>query len=359
MPTQTRFLFDAWYPLALSSDVEPGRPFARTLLELPWVLFRDEQGAVHALDDRCPHRFAPLSLGRIEHGRLQCPYHGLRFDGQGRCVFNPHGRGEIPKAAAVRSLPVIERHGIVWVWPGAPAQGDPALLPALADIDPARSGSTFAGYLRSQADVEIVVDNLLDLSHADYLHGAFLGTNGAILAITPTIEELSDRAVRMTLEMPLRDHPAIPMFQPYLPHPDQPAASLFRITWHAPGLIDLRIEVTQPGPEGPVHHSIHGLHLLSPETATTTHYIVVGQRTMATDNPAMSEVFRVGTLAAFLHEDGPMVQGVQSRLRGQRYADMHPVLLSSDGGTARVRRVFDRLLDQQAARQAARQQQAA
>jgi phenylpropionate dioxygenase-like ring-hydroxylating dioxygenase large terminal subunit len=341
----SRFLHNAWYPVAFSSDIAVGAsPFARTLLERPLVFFREQAGALRVLEDRCPHRFAPLSKGSVAGGRLTCPYHGLQFDGTGRCVHNPHGNGEIPKAAVVASLPVTEQNGVVWVWPGNPAQAQEGLLPDLGEIHPKNEGSTFTAYLRSEVDYEIVVDNLLDLTHADFLHPGLLSTKGAILACHPQVEELSDRCVRLTLDLPLREYPAIPTFAPFMPRPLDPAATRFQITWHAPCIIDIVVHTSQEGPHGMVTHSIQGAQLLAPEAAHSTHYHVVGSRTMDADDPSITAMVRMGALHAFAQEDGPMLKAVSERLGEQRYADLQSVLLSSDAGAVRARRAFNRLL---------------
>jgi vanillate O-demethylase monooxygenase subunit len=233
---------------------------------------------------------------------------------------------------------------MVWVWPGDAALAHERLLPDLGDIHPNNEGSTFAGYLRSEVDYEIVVDNLLDLTHADFMHPALLSTNGAILACPPRVEELSDRCVRLTLDLPLRSYPPIPTFAPFMPRPQDPATTRIQITWHAPCIVDIVVHTTQEGPHGTVTHSIQGAQLLAPETADTTHYHVIGSRTMDADSPSTTEIIRRGTLHAFSKEDSPMLKAVGERLGGKRYAELRPVLLSSDAGAMRVRRAFDRLL---------------
>jgi len=103
------YLHNAWYVAAWSDDLAEGLLLARTILKEPVVLYRKADGHVAALQDRCPHRFAPLSMGKIVHGdALQCPYHGLEFNAAGACVLNPHGTKNIPPRARVRSYPVTE-----------------------------------------------------------------------------------------------------------------------------------------------------------------------------------------------------------------------------------------------------------
>jgi phenylpropionate dioxygenase-like ring-hydroxylating dioxygenase large terminal subunit len=105
------FLRNAWYMIAWSDELGD-KPFARTVLDEPVVLFRHEQ-RVAALFDRCPHRFAPLSMGRPTAAGIECPYHGLQFDAGGRCVLNPFSP-VAPAAAKVRTYPVHEADGAVW-----------------------------------------------------------------------------------------------------------------------------------------------------------------------------------------------------------------------------------------------------
>ena len=103
------YLGNAWYVAAWSDDLTEGQLLARTILKEPVVLYRKSDGAVVALGDRCPHRFAPLHMGKIVHGdRVQCPYHGLEFDQTGACVLNPHGtRAEIHKADVIFRAVVV------------------------------------------------------------------------------------------------------------------------------------------------------------------------------------------------------------------------------------------------------------
>lgn len=112
------FLRNAWYPVGWSKDLT-GEPVARTLLDDPVVLFRMPNGTLAALEDRCCHRAAPLSLGKLVGEHLQCGYHGLKFDGTGRCVEVP-GQKAIPAGASVRSYVVCEKWRMAWIWMETP-----------------------------------------------------------------------------------------------------------------------------------------------------------------------------------------------------------------------------------------------
>ncbi|MBT8446222.1 MAG: Rieske 2Fe-2S domain-containing protein, partial [Gammaproteobacteria bacterium] len=130
----TPYLLNCWYAAAWGDELAAG-PVARKLLDRPVALFRDAAGAAHAIGGRCPHRFAPLGEGIVtEDGTLQCPYHGLRFDGSGRCVHNPHQPEHVPDVA-VPTWPVVERHGLVWIWFGDPARAEPEQVPDFGFMD--------------------------------------------------------------------------------------------------------------------------------------------------------------------------------------------------------------------------------
>ena len=124
---------NAWYVVALPDEIDAG-PIGRKVVDIPLVVYWQPDGSPAALLDICPHRFAALSDGVLKDGRLQCPYHGLEFDGTGRCVHNPHGNGARPTALAVRSFPVVERDALIWVWTGDAALADASDIPDFSDV---------------------------------------------------------------------------------------------------------------------------------------------------------------------------------------------------------------------------------
>jgi phenylpropionate dioxygenase-like ring-hydroxylating dioxygenase large terminal subunit len=169
------FLRDCWYIAGWSDDFAAGAPVARTILGEPIVVYRSECGDIAALEDRCCHRLAPLSKGRIEGADLRCMYHGLKFGPSGQCVEIP-GQSVVPPHARVRAYPAVEQDCWVWLWMGDPALADPALIPrALNHGDPDWYMQT--GRLAYEANYELVNDNLLDLSHLSYVHEKTLGRN--------------------------------------------------------------------------------------------------------------------------------------------------------------------------------------
>ncbi len=176
------FLKNCWYVAAWDhelGDHELGdAPLARTILDEPVVFFRDSKGAPIALEDRCSHRHAPLSNGTIDGDCIRCGYHGLLFNRDGACAEVP-GQSKVPPGSAVRSYPVVEKWRWIWIWMGDPAQADEAHIPDFHwNDDPqwVSQGDRFhvgGGY-------RLLVDNLLDLSHVQYVHASTLGTEKVV-----------------------------------------------------------------------------------------------------------------------------------------------------------------------------------
>ncbi len=180
--TRSPALRDHWYPVAEVADVDPG-PLKVTLLGDDHVLWRAPDGTLVAAPDRCPHREAPLSAGRVDEGRLVCPYHGWAFADEGRCVDVPSsGEGAtIPPAAHLPCTRLTERYGLVWISPGDPA-GDVPGVPH--DDDPAfRRINTGVDVWRTAATR--MVDNFLDISHFPWVHTGTFGDG-----LDPTVPKI-------------------------------------------------------------------------------------------------------------------------------------------------------------------------
>ncbi|WP_372731399.1 Rieske 2Fe-2S domain-containing protein [Novosphingobium sp.] len=328
------FLRNAWYVGGFSDELLQG-PIARTVLNEPIVIINDGAGGLSALTDMCPHRFAPLSMGQIDGGTVKCPYHGLVFNAAGRCIHNPHGKGARPDALSLRTYPVRQHDGLIWLWMGEPALADevtPPLYPFLSD--PAQAVQH--GYLKVDANYELVTDNLLDLSHAEFLH-AFIMPEGTASSIIYRAEQVANR-VSAYHTMP--DQPNTPLFELVLGVGVQRVDGFANSHWEAPANLMLETGVTVLDEGDGRVALLPQTHLLTPETETSTHYFWSVARDGSLDLPQLDAMLHAGLSNAFEHEDEPMIKAVQQRMAGRDFFDMGPALLPMDEGSVRARRIL-------------------
>src|SRR5882724_9805794 len=111
--SRRNYPFNCWWVAATAGEVTR-KPVCRWLLEQRVVLFRTEDGAIAALEDRCAHRWAPLSDGKLIGDEIACPYHGFRYNTRGACTHVPT-QSQVPPRLQVRSYPVREYGTFVWM----------------------------------------------------------------------------------------------------------------------------------------------------------------------------------------------------------------------------------------------------
>ncbi|MGH7088805.1 MAG: Rieske 2Fe-2S domain-containing protein, partial [Stellaceae bacterium] len=194
------YLRNCWYVAATSAEV--GRkPLARHLLGERVALYRGASGRPAALEDVCPHRTLPLSMGEVVGDRLRCGYHGLEFEASGRCVRIP-AQTQIPAMWRVKTYPVAERWRWLWIWMGDPAAADPGLIPDFHWNDDA--AWTYTGWhFDIGCHYQLLVDNLLDLSHEAFVHRSTIGNDAvAETPVAATVEGGTVRVDRLMLDCP-------------------------------------------------------------------------------------------------------------------------------------------------------------
>ena len=262
------YLRNTWYVAMWSEELVRGELVARTILNEPIVFFRREDGSVVALRDRCAHRSAPLSMGKVLPGdRLQCPYHGLEFGAEGHCVHNPHGDGRIVAANRVRSFPVAEKDRLVWIWTGD-RQPDATAIPDFSVLDTDDElAITRRDRITVHANYELVTDNLLDLSHTSYLHEGILG-NLEMVDAEITVKQDGDT---VTVGRASKNSAIPGMFKALMPGYER-VDKWNTIRWTAPSNLLLRSGVVAPDGAPESGTGYYGIHLLTPETDSSTHY---------------------------------------------------------------------------------------
>ena len=335
------FVRNAWYVAFWSADLQAGALLARAILEEPIVFFRDAARAVVGLEDMCPHRFAPPSRGQLVDGdRLECGYHGLRFDRTGSCVYNPHGDHKIPSTAKSRTYPVVERFSIAWIWMGE-GDGDAADIPnyhLLDDADPLHV--SVRDYMTIDAGYEIITNNLLDLSHVPFLHGGLLsGSVGDEVSVTQIGDHVMISRWAYDIAVPT-------LFDALFRADGKNVDSWTEMHWMPVGCMILDTGVRAPGSEKASGAGYFGLHLLTPENRRSTHYHFAAVRfgvqpRSREDDLAIREKISTARRFAFAEQDKPMIEAQQARMDGR--PGRRPALFSVDAGATRVQRVLAKL----------------
>lgn len=343
------FLRNCWYVAAWQDEIPDGGSFHRRILDEDILFARDAQGAVHAMRNRCPHRFAPLSLGERIGDVIECPYHGLRFDLDGRCVMNPQGDGHIPPNAKAQTYPVEERHMLVWIWMGAPDRADPAAIPALAGLDPDRYAIN-RGYMHTPANYEYMTDNIMDLGHIEFLHKGLLGSE-AVRRAEVDVKQDGDivHSNRLT-----RNEILPPALDALYECNGAPVDRWLDVTWYPPGNMQLVVGVTGAGQPERIGRETPGAHLMTPETGDSTHYFWSNARDFRRDDAALHAALDEGFRIAFEHQDKPMIVAQHGALDGEDFWDLHPVILESDAGAVRARRILRKLIREERETEACR-----
>ena len=335
--TNTKYLRNAWYAAAWSDEIV-SEPLARTFLDEPVVLFRDAEGTPNALADRCPHRFAPLSKGKLVDDAIQCPYHGLRFGGDGRCVYNYHG--PVPKVS-VHRYPMMERYGVAWIWMGDAEQAQEDKLPDFGTFSSDDSFAVARGYLHVGGNYQLAVDNLLDLTHAQFLHPALGNANSSEHSTFAVKHEDST----VWANYVFNGEPVTPFTRMVWESPSETCDRRASMRWEAPSNLFLEVIVEECGDSDEEPLVIPSTHFLTPETSKTAHYFWMNARNVRIDDDELTEMFRVGTDSAFRNEDEPMIAHVQERMGDSDFDDLKPVFLITDRSAGQARRILKKLID--------------
>lgn len=329
---------NAWYCAAWATEVGETM-LARRILDIPLVFYRAETGEPVALLDVCPHKLAPMHQGQRVGDNLMCGYHGLLFDKTGACVHNPQGNGIIPPHARLRSFPLVERYGAVWIWMGDPALADPATIPDFGHIDDPKR-RTVAGGHHVDCNYMMMIENLMDLGHVLYLHGQTAGTDGLVLSDSKV--GASDNSV---FDYRLySDIPAPGVFAKFA-GPDWKSCDFWTaITWHSPSVISNHTGVSPVGEARQASSvDLFGSHFLTPETQNTTHYFYCHSRNFLPDDPGADEFFRNWQRTALKAEDSRVAEAIARLVPEADHLDVQMVFLSTDRSGIRVNRILDEM----------------
>ena len=330
------FLMNHWYAAALGRELAD-RPLARTICDLPVVMFRTASGKVGALEDRCPHRYAPLSAGSCAGETIACAYHGIEFDASGACALIPH-QASIPPRMRVRSFPFVERWGWVWIWLGDPALANPDSIPAYHWFG-APGWHSFQRHYHVKANWELCADNLLDLSHTPFIHKKTVGVpEMATIPVKTTVE--GDRVVQSRIMTQVNPSPFVAEWGNFAGKIDrrasviwEPASNMSAELIYEDQANSITLRLTNP---------------LTPETARSTHVWFAWSRNFGalSDDDPLALRFQEQSYAV-MAEDVSFMEVQQAGL--DRAGAFDPVAIRADATLIQARRIVERLRQEEQA----------
>ena len=324
------FLRNSWYVAAWDREVTRSL-LARTFLGEPVVLYRTEEGAPVALEDRCCHRHLPLSMGRIEGDHLRCGYHGLRFDASGKCVEIP-GQDSVPPQARVRAYPLVERYNWVWIWMGELDKADPKLIPNWWWADHPDWAFARPDRVHVRCNYQLVSDNVLDVTHLAYVHAGSIGA--ASITEFPGSVEREERLVRFTRW--IKDRPPPPLYKKaggFTGNVDR-----WQIVEHAPPCFTVNFAGCK---DEKTKIELNALSAPTPETANTTHYFFGFVRNFGLKDAEIDAICSRDMVKVF-NEDFPVLEAQQ------RMIDLQPgaprVDIKVDAAPLAARRMLEAMI---------------
>lgn len=344
------FIKNTWYVAGWDKEVTQDEFFARTIIGVPVLMYRTEDGELVALEDRCCHRGAPLSKGRREGDCVRCMYHGLKFDATGQCVEAP-AQARIPPQAKVRSFPVVQKHRWIWIWMGDAEAADETLIPDTHWLDDP-AWRSLDGYIHYDVNYLLIADNLLDFSHLPFVHPTTLGGGEDYASTQPKVERLED-GVRITRWALNTEPPAFAKAVKDWPG-NVDRWNIYNFTIPSILLMDSGLSAAGTGaPEGIRKDAceFRGCQALTPETENSTHYFFAHPHNFLIDDPAVTRSIHESVVTAF-DEDRDIITAQQQSLALAPDFKMMPFAV--DAALSQFRWVVARRLEAEAGeRQAA------
>lgn len=338
------FLRNHWYVAA--SEAEIGRkPLARTIMNEPIVFYRKEDGSPVAFEDRCAHRHLPLSMGKLVGDKLQCYYHGLQFGPDGRCVRIP-GQDQIPPNAKVRTYPVVERYKWLWIWMGDPALADPEKIADFHWLDDPNWGAK-SSYLHVEANWQLVVDNLMDLTHLAFVHETTIGNSALAEHATVKVTRAPNNVVVTRWIIDQDPPPTFKKVGGFTGNVDRWQI----VDFVPPAFLRLDVGATPTGTGAPEGKRVNGINMrnlnaITPETETTSHYFWGQAHDFDIRNEETTEKIFKQIETAFL-EDVAVFSAQQRNLNLVKNPPQ--VDINADTGVIQARRVNERLFAEEQA----------
>jgi phenylpropionate dioxygenase-like ring-hydroxylating dioxygenase large terminal subunit len=332
------FLKNTWYVAAW--DHEIGRSLTqKTILGDNVVLYRKQDGTAAALEDACPHRKLPLSMGRIKGDEVECGYHGLTFDCSGTCIRVP-GAERVPHVARVRSYPIEERYGLLWIWLGDAALADSSKIFQVEHWGDPAWGINCGESMMLDCNYLYMTDNLLDPSHVAWVHLTSFGSSACEETPLETTVENGVTVWRWMLD----GEPA-PFYAPFLKFSGNcDRKQHYEVHYPCNAIIKAIFSPAGTGGEGrPLHPDtflMDSYNFMTPVDEKHTRYYWFQMRNFAPDDAEVSERFAASVRGAF-EEDRVVLQAVQMGMDNMKTPNLD---LKIDVGPLRFRRRLAQLI---------------
>lgn len=342
---QNHWPVNAWYVACMPHELQQA-PLGRVIGNQHLVMFRNEQNQPVALEDFCPHRGLPLSMGFINEGKITCGYHGMVVNCDGSC-HSMVGQ-DVSRFRGIHAYPTHERYGFIWIWLGDPTQADTALVPDLSWAE--SSDWAYGGdYYHMACDYRLLIDNLMDLTHETYVHATSIGQ--------PEIEESPPEVAREAGEIRVsrlmeRIIPP-PFWGDALEANQLPRDSLcdrWQICRFVPPsqvMIDVGVALAGcGGVDATDDKRVKAIvvDLITPETDTSCHYFWGMARNFSVDDTELTERMRMSQGKIFA-EDMEILEAQQKSL--SRNPKRRLIPLNIDAGGVYARRVIDRMIKEE------------
>lgn len=333
------FLKNAWYVVAWDKEVDRTLKSFQVLGE-NIVVYRKQDGSPAALEDACPHRKLPLSMGRLKGDQVECGYHGLTFDCSGACTRVP-GAEKIPHVARVRSYPIVERYGLLWIWMGDAVAADESKIFKVEHWEDPEWGINRGDGMTIDCNFLYMTDNLLDPSHVAWVHQTSFGN--AATEATPLETTVGENGV--TVWRWMVDVDPAPFYKPFLKFSGNcDRKQHYEVHYPCNAIIKAIFSPAGTGGEGkPFHKDVFlmdSYNFMTPVDENRTRYFWFQMRNFAANDEEVSKSFATSVRGAF-EEDRVVLTAVHKGMAERTTPNLD---LKIDVGPLRFRRRLAELI---------------
>ena len=335
----TPLIKNCWYVLDWSEEIKRELK-NRMVLNQDLVYFRGNDNDVSVLQNRCAHRGFPLHRSKLcDDDTIQCGYHGLTYNQQGKCVKIPSDAENKNPKISIQSYPVIERYPMVWIWPGNPRKANPDLIPDYNWVNGENWGYG-KGNFHVKGNYLAIHENLLDLTHFQFLHGAVLGSPGQTES---KIDVLVDGNTVDTQRVN-RGDPVPLLHKEATGLGDVPILRYASAKFETPGFHrgNGKFEDPSGSNNGRIEYHPRILHFITPETQYTSFYWWIFARDFNPKDKILDTFYTSETNKVF-EEDKEAIEWIEELWANEDRPDYREKHVPSDEGAVKMRRIVAQL----------------